>query len=71
LIGKKSKLYKGYFNLSNEVIVRYVNANSPAQAKNFMIRRIAKEKGLVGMGGLFKVFDGTKDNYEIKEEPCK
>jgi len=33
-----------------------------------MIRRIAKEKRLAGMGGLFKVFDGSKDNFKIELE---
>jgi hypothetical protein len=70
--GKKNKtFYKGYFNLGNEVIIRCLYAYSPLQAKNLMIRRIAREKGLAGMGGLFKVFDGSRDNYKIEEEPCK
>lgn len=56
------------FNISNQVIIRRVCAYSEAQAKNFMIRRIAKEKHLSGTGGLFKVFDGTKDNYVIEKE---
>jgi hypothetical protein len=33
-----------------------------------MLRRIAREKGLTGMGGLFKVFDGTKENFKIEPE---
>ena len=68
--GKKHKtLYRGYFNLSGGVIIRRTKAFSEKQAKNLLIRRIAREKGLVGMGGLFKVFDGTKDNFKIEVEP--
>jgi len=33
-----------------------------------MLRRIAKEKNLIGMGGLFKVFDETKENFKIEIE---
>ncbi len=69
-IGKKKNeiLYKGYFNLSSQVIIRRTYASSEKQAKVLMIRRIAKEKGLLGMGGLFKVFDGSKDNFKIEKE---
>ena len=72
LTGKKNKvLYKGYFNLSREIIIRRAYAYSDAQAKALMIRRIAKEKGLIGSGGLFKVFDGSKDNYSIEIEEAE
>lgn len=68
-IGPKSKtLYRGVFSLSNAVIIRRAYAYTEKQAKTMMIRRIAKEKGLAGMGGLFKVFDGTKDNFVIEVE---
>ena len=67
--GQKSKiLYCGFFNLGNEVIIRRAYAFTELQAKTLMIRRIAKEKGLSGMGGLFKVFDGHLENFKIEEE---
>jgi deferrochelatase/peroxidase EfeB len=69
LTGLKNKvLFKGLFNLSGGVIIRRAYAYSEAQARALMIRRIAKEKGLAGSGGLFKVFDGSKDNYSIETE---
>jgi deferrochelatase/peroxidase EfeB len=61
-------LYKGCFNLSREIIIRRAYAYSKEQARALLIRRIAKEKGLAGSGGLFKVFDGSKDNYSIEIE---
>jgi len=33
-----------------------------------MIRKIAKDKGLVNGGGLYKVFDGHLDNFVIEKE---
>jgi hypothetical protein len=67
--GKRNKvLYKGYFNLSNEIIISRAYAFTELQAKTLMLRRIAKDKGLIGMGGLFKVFDGHIENYKIEEE---
>ena len=62
------KRYRGVFNLGGQVIVRRTCAYSEEQAKNFMIRRIAAEKRLSGTGGLFSVFNGTKDNYVIEPE---
>lgn len=56
------------FNLGGQVIVRRTCAYSEEQAKNFMIRKIAHEKRLAGTGGLFSVFNGTKDNYVIESE---
>ncbi len=68
-IGKKAKiLYRGYFNLNGGVIIRRTQAFTERQAKALMLRRIAREKGLAGMGGLFKGFDGTKDNFKIERE---
>lgn len=68
-VAKSKKLYKGVFSLGGEIIVRHLHAASKDQAKVFFIRRIAREKKLTGMGGLFKVFDGGKSNYVIEEVP--
>jgi deferrochelatase/peroxidase EfeB len=69
LTGLKSKsLYKGCFNLSREIIIRRAYAYSEEHARALLIRRIAKEKGLTGSGGLFKVFDGSKENFSIEIE---
>jgi hypothetical protein len=68
---KKRKFFKGVFSLGGELIVRYLYAQTDKQAKVFFLRRIAKEKGLAGLGGLFKVFDGHLNNFEIIEEEEK
>lgn len=60
--------YKGVFSLGGEIIVRYLYAHSEKQAKVLFLRNIAREKGLTGNGGLFKVFDGHLRNFEISEE---
>jgi len=66
---KKSKvLYRGYFNLGSEIIIRRAYAYTELQAKTLMIRRIAGEKKLSGMGGLFRVFDGHLENFKIEKE---
>ena len=66
---KKSKLlYRGYFNLGSEILIRRAYAYTELQAKTLMIRRIAGEKKLSGMGGLFRVFDGHLENYKIELE---
>jgi hypothetical protein len=63
---KPRKLYKGVFNLSREMIIKYLRASSPEQAKVYMMRRIAAEHG-VPYSYVFGAFDGSKDNYKIKE----
>ena len=62
------ELYKGMFNLGSEIIIRRTYAKSEKQAKCFMLNRIIKEKGLVKGGWVYKLFDGTKDNYSVKKE---
>ena len=66
--GKSKCLYKGIFCLASETYVRRTQAYSEAQAKAQMIRKIAKDKGLVNGGGLYKVFDGHLDNFVIEKE---
>ena len=67
---KKVKLlYRGVFNLGREIIIRRTQAYSEAQAKAFFLTAIAKEKGLTQGSWIWKLFDGTKDNYRIEREP--
>jgi hypothetical protein len=66
--GRNKDLYRGCFNLGREVIIRRTQATLVAKAKVNMLRRIAQEKGLTGLGGLPKLFDGTKDNFTIEKE---
>jgi len=64
---KKKVLYKGVFNFSHEMIIKYLCAFTANQAKVLMMRRIAKEHG-VSYGCVFDLFDGSKDNFRIEEE---
>lgn len=66
-IGEKNKvLYRGVFNLGNEVIIRRTQAVSEKKAKANLLNRIIKEKGLAKGSWIYRLFDGTKDNYSIK-----
>lgn len=60
-------LYKGVFNLSREMVIKYLYASSPAQAKVYMMRRIADE-AQVPYTYVFGMFDGSRDNFKIEEE---
>jgi len=66
--GKSKHLYKGIFCLASETYIRRTQAFSEAQAKAQMIRKIAKDKGLVNGGGLYRVFDGHLNNFVIEKE---
>ncbi len=71
-IAKKQKtaakrLWRGVFNFRHQIIVRYLQAYSAAQAKVLMMRRIAHEQD-VPYAYVFGLFDGSIDNFEITEE---
>jgi len=59
------QLYKGVFNYSCEMIIKYAYAPSPASAKTRMINQLAKEHD-VHPSHVFGIFDGSKDNYRIE-----
>lgn len=63
---KKGPKWRGVFNFSRQVVIKYLHAHSKAQAKIFMMRRIAKEHN-VPYSYVFGEFDGSKDNYLIEE----
>jgi hypothetical protein len=63
-------LYKGVFNFSYEMVIKYLYASSPGQAKIYMMRRIAVEHG-VSCAHVFGLFDGSKDNFRIEVEPIE
>jgi hypothetical protein len=63
----QSKNWRGVFNFNHQVIIKYLHAYSKAQAKVFMLRRIAAEQE-VSYGAVYSMFDGSKDNYTIEEE---
>jgi hypothetical protein len=68
---KKPKiLWRGVFNYRCGLDTEYAKATTKAQAKVFMMRRIAA-KHEVSYATVFYMFDGTKDNYFIEEDKGK
>ena len=61
------KLYRGVFNYRSGLETEYAHAHSPAQAKVFMMRRMAI-KHEVPYQTVFGMFNGNKPNYIIEEE---
>lgn len=66
-IAKSKKLWRGVFNFRHQIVIRYLQAYSADQAKVLMMRRIAQEHG-VPYSYVFRLFDGSIDNFEITEE---
>lgn len=65
--GKEKKLFKCWMNFSHELHVLYVAAYSERQAWMNACRRIAKKHD-VTLRMVMGHFDGSIDNYVIKEE---
>ncbi len=63
----KKKLWKGVFNFRSGLETEYVYAHSPAQAKVFMMRRMAINHD-VSYQTVFGMFNGDKPNFIIEEE---
>lgn len=61
------KNYFGQFRLNRELIELYRYAHTEKQAKTIMCREIARRHELSFMNVLC-YFDGSKDNFVIKEE---
>lgn len=66
--GAERKVFKGWFNYGHELHIMYAQAYSKRQAWMHFCRRLAKKHD-VSIGMVMNKFDGTQDNYEIKEEP--
>ena len=61
------KKYRCTFNYGHEIIIKYEWAWSGRQAKNFAMRKLAKEHG-VHPSHVFALFDGSKDNFSVERE---
>jgi len=61
------KLWRGCFNYSRSVEVLYAYAYSKEQARVIMCRRIA-DKHDVHPSNTLRLFDGSKENFEITIE---
>jgi len=64
---RKCYLWHGMFNYSHEIMELYTNAPTWASAKNRMLRRIANDHG-VNYQHVYKMFNGSKDNFNIERE---
>lgn len=62
---KKIK-WEGKFNWHGEVKTYYRHATSEAQAKVRLLNAMARELG-VATHSLYPVYDGSVDNFSIKE----
>jgi len=61
------KLYKGIFVLNRETFIEYVYAYTVNQAKNIIIRRIARKHGVIPII-VFGYFKDHPGSYIVKEE---
>ncbi len=61
------KLWRGVFNFRSGLETEYAYAHSPAQAKVFMMRRMAINHD-VSYQTVFGMFNGDKPNFIIEEE---
>ena len=66
----QKQVYKCCFNYGHEIIIKYAWAWSGRQAKNFAMRRLAKEHD-VHPSHIFALFDGSKNNFSVEREVAK
>lgn len=60
-------LWRGVFNYSCEMVIKYTHAPTEKAAKMRMINQLAKDHG-VHASHVYAIFDGSKPNYRIQEE---
>jgi hypothetical protein len=65
--GAERKVFKGWFNYGHELHVMYASAYSQRQAWMHFCRRLARKHD-VHISLVMGKFDGSQDNYTIKEE---
>lgn len=61
-------LYKGKFDYVGEVHKFYVHAQSRRQAKTFFLHQLAAKINKP-FGLLWRIYDGSMNNYNINKEP--
>jgi hypothetical protein len=64
---KVKSLWRGAFNFHQTAKVMYTYAYSERQAWAVFCQRLAKKDG-VHPSAVYRIFDGSRDNYEIKIE---
>lgn len=65
---KKQVLFRGIFNYSREVVIKYSMAPTWAKAKSNMIDQLAKDHG-IARRHVALLFDGSKNNYRVEIDP--
>ena len=60
------KLFIGEFNVSGQSIIKYTHAPTIRKAFHNFISQIAELLN-IGTAPVYSMFDGSKDNYYIKE----
>lgn len=63
-----NKLWRGIFNYSHEMVVKFSHAPTERAAKMRMINQLAKDHD-VHPSTVYGIFDGSKDNYRIEIDP--
>lgn len=64
---RKNYLWRGTFNYSHEIEIKYTYAPTWASAKTRILRRIATDHG-VNFSHVFNMFNGDKNNFTIERE---
>lgn len=65
---RKLILFKGVFNYSREMIIKYSMAPTWAKARINMVNQLADDHG-VNRVAVMEIFDGKKPNFEITIDP--
>ena len=66
-MGNCKQLFRGVFNYNRQVIILYRWAYSLSQAREVMFRTLSRKHN-VSLYWVRGLFDGSKDNFEIKIE---
>ncbi len=67
MVSKPKSLFRGIFNLTQEVLIERVYAVSERQAHLLFCKRIAKRRQ-VSERQIMQIFNGTRDNFNITLE---
>src|SRR3990167_2925386 len=65
---RKLLLWKGVFNYSRQMIVKYSMAPTWAKARINMVNQLADDHG-VNRISVMSIFNGSKDNFKITIDP--
>jgi len=66
-LNEEKQRYKGTFNWHGENHTLYTHAASESQAKNFMIRQLAKKLGSA-TGPLYNYFNNKGNSWKVEKD---